>query len=74
MSVPECVRIGDVCWRQPEDLTPRQREMVALLAWRYRDQMPPGLAPAAEPKLSPKPQSQRRWDDGPIRRQRGPRA
>lgn len=47
--------VGDVCWRKPEALTPRQIEMVALLCWRHRDRLPPGIAPATEPKLSPKP-------------------
>lgn len=64
--------VGTVCHREPADLTPRQREMVAVLAWRYRAQLDAALVPAKEPKLSPKPD--RSHFDAPLRRQRGPRA
>lgn len=52
----------DVCRRRPADLTQRQREMVALLCWRYRAQLAPDVVPTAEPRLSP---SQRRRSFGP---------
>ena len=62
----------DVCWRKPEDLTPRQREMVELLCWRYRAQLPHAVVPATEPKLSPKPERpDRSFQPGPSHRQRG---
>jgi len=54
--------VGDVCWHKPEALTPRQREMVAVICWRYRDQIAPDLVPPAEPKLTP----QKRWVDRPL--------
>ena len=73
--------VADVCWRKPEDLTERQRDMVDVLAWRYRDQVAalpdhqfPGIIPPKEPKLREKPE--KRWADRapePQRRQRGPR-
>lgn len=47
--------IQSVAWRPPETLTLRQREMVELLCWRYRAQLPHAVVPASEPKLSPKP-------------------
>jgi len=61
--------VQDVCWRKPEDLTPRQREMVELLCWRYRAQLAHAVVPAAEPKLSPK--RDRSFEPGPSHRQRG---
>ena len=74
--------VADVCFRKPEDLTERQRDMVALLCWRYREQIAalpdhpfPDLIPKREPKLRDKPE--KRWADqptAPIRRQRGLRA
>lgn len=47
--------VQDVCWRKPETLTARQREMVELLCWRYRAQLRSDVVPTSEPKLSPKP-------------------
>jgi hypothetical protein len=64
--------IQSICWKQPETLSPRQREMVELLCWRYRDKIAPDLAPSSEPRLTPRPE--RRWADQPVpprRRQRG---
>jgi hypothetical protein len=67
--------IQSICWKQPETLTPRQREMVELLAWRYRAQIPAALAPTREPKLSPRPERpDRSFEPGPKHRKRGPRA
>ena len=64
--------VQSVAWRKPEDLTPRQREMVELLCWRYRAQLPHAVVPAAEPKLSPKPERRdRSFEPGPSHRQRG---
>lgn len=62
----------DVCWRKPETLSPRQREMVDLLCWRYRAQLPSDVVPASEPKLAPRPERRdRSFDPGPSHRQRG---
>jgi hypothetical protein len=64
--------VQSVYWRKPEDLTPRQREMVELLCWRYRAQLAHAVVPASEPKLSPKPERpDRSFQPGPRHRQRG---
>jgi hypothetical protein len=61
--------VHDLCRRRPETLTPRQRELLGVLCWRYREQIPEplrrDLVPAKEPKMSsrpgqPKPATRRR--------------
>jgi hypothetical protein len=66
--------VGDVCWRKRETLTPRQREMVAVLCWRYREQIAalpdhpwPEIIPAKEPKLKAR-------EDAPTRHRAAARA
>lgn len=54
MSEWEASFVDQVCWRGAGGVSPRQAATVALICWRHRDQLPPDLAPAKEPKLPPK--------------------
>jgi hypothetical protein len=58
--------VQSVCFRKPEALSPRQRQMVELLCWRYRAQIAPDLAPASEPKMPAR-------DAAPPTRRRSPK-
>lgn len=50
--------VSDVCWRAIGGITERQAATIALICWRKRDQLPPEIVPAKEPKL-PKRQERR---------------
>ncbi len=39
--------------KAPHELSPRQAEHIARLAWRYRRQMPAHLVPPGNPDLAP---------------------
>lgn len=58
--------IREICCREPATLSDRQAALIERLAWRYRRQLPAGVAPAEEPPpLPPKPE--KRWADKPVR-------
>ena len=69
----------EVCHRPPEQITERQAACIAILAWRYRRQLPADVAPPEQPpplppKPAPAPKPGKRWADRhvpPIHRRRG---
>ena len=57
--------IRETCCREPGTLSDRQTAYIEILAWKYRRQLPPGVAPGKEPPpLPPKPA--KRWADKPA--------